>query len=638
LTVRLRGLTTLGLPNEHHVSVRINGHDAGAVEWEGAEPKELVADLPADVIRHGDNIVEVTGLLNDGVAYSLVLVNEIEVGFDHLYRAEDDYLLCRAPGRKTVTVHGLGTGDVAVFDLSDPARPRRITKVRIDGADGAYTVRFKAKKSSIPYAVAGLASMLTPDLKGATDGTLARRDDGADYLVIAPPALAAAAGNIAEYRASQGLSTRVVTTADIYASFNDGIAGPHAIHDFLAYVARKWKNVPDYVLLAGHGDYDYKDFKGLGQNLIPPLMVPTPKGLFAADSLYAYAGSRRGAPTCAVGRLPALSPAELFAMLAKIQAYESSTDQEWYRAVALVADNPDDGGNFTASAEALAGLTPQEPGRIYLADLPVAEAREQFLASVGGGASTVAYYGHAAMDRVAGEYLLKPSDIPGLLNADRPSVMLALSCLLGRFELPGVDALGEQLVAHPNGGTVAVWAPSGMSLNALANKLGQGVFRARYAGGTTSLGAAIRQSLEQYRVETGDSNPTLYNLIGDPALALNGAGVPAPLTSRHPSATGKGEAEGYALEWKSSAAGGDSLAAGEPGSTFSATFQRPKTDKAVTYIVEWSTDLVTWQPDPALVQEFIVDDGNDATETVRVQVQPTISTNNLFFRLLIGQR
>ena len=103
---------------------------------------ELVAHLPAGVLVHGDNTVEVTGILNEGIAYSLVLANNITVEFEHLYVAESDYLECHSRGARTVTVQGLRTPDIDVFDLSDPTLPRRLDKVRVNKYGSEFFASF----------------------------------------------------------------------------------------------------------------------------------------------------------------------------------------------------------------------------------------------------------------------------------------------------------------------------------------------------------------------------------------------------------------------------------------------------------------------------------------------------------------
>ena len=78
-----------------------------------------------------------------------------------------------------------------------------------------------------------------------------RTDNGADYLLITPSSLKAAAGRLADYRRSQGLETRVIDLDDIMDEFSHGLFSPEAIRDFLAYAYDHWKKAPAYVVLVG---------------------------------------------------------------------------------------------------------------------------------------------------------------------------------------------------------------------------------------------------------------------------------------------------------------------------------------------------------------------------------------------------
>ena len=108
-------------------------------------------------------------------------------------------------------------------------------------------------------------------------------------------------------------------------------------------------------------------------------------------------------------------------------------------------------------------------------------------------------------------------------NRDSPPVVAALTCVVGRFEIPGLDSLAESLVLEPEGGAVAVWAPSGLSLNGDAEILNQAFVGALGDGEADDivLGDAVLTALRRHAVE--GRYPFLwriYNLIGDPALPL----------------------------------------------------------------------------------------------------------------------
>ena len=61
--------------------------------------------------------------------------------------------------------------------------------------------------------------------------------------------------------------------------------------------------------------------RGYGGNLLPPVMVGTPQGLFASDG-WLVDSNGNGAPAVAIGRLPVLTAEELQRVVDRIIAYE----------------------------------------------------------------------------------------------------------------------------------------------------------------------------------------------------------------------------------------------------------------------------------------------------------------------------
>ncbi len=104
----------------------------------------------------------------------------------------------------------------------------------------------------------------------------------------------------------------VVTLEDIYDAFNFGVPSPLAVRDFpgLCLQPRGRKKLK-YAVLAGKGTYDYNDYLGLGDNLVPVILAKTPDGLCAADKMFGDVTGKNGLPEIAVGRLPAVTNAEL---------------------------------------------------------------------------------------------------------------------------------------------------------------------------------------------------------------------------------------------------------------------------------------------------------------------------------------
>jgi hypothetical protein len=131
------------------------------------------------------------------------------------------------------------------------------------------------------------------------------------------------------------------------------------------------------------------------------------------------------------------------------------------------------------------------------------------------------YKGHAGPDRLAAEGLLTAGNISSMNNAAGLHVMAAMTCLAGQFSLPGYDSLSESLVLKENGGSAAVWAPTGYSLNSLAKVLDEAFLKAAFGSPGTVLGDAILKAFKEYSLSGGQSYMIdIYTLLGDPALRL----------------------------------------------------------------------------------------------------------------------
>jgi hypothetical protein len=445
----------------------------------------------------------------------------------------------------------------------------------------------------------------------------------------------------------------VVLLEDVYDEFNDGLPAPEALRSFLTHARGTWATPPRFAALAGAGTYDYCGRMGYGDNLVPPLLVATPYGLYAADMRYGDADGD-GAPEVVVGRLPARTAAELNALVDKIQSYESAAEGNWQKAVVLAADNPDAGGDFEAASERVASRLAADsaPERIFAGRVGPSQARSELLGALNAGAAFVSYFGHAGMDRLAAEGLLTASDVPGLRNGERLPILTAMTCVMGQFAVPGYDCLGETLLLHPAGGAAAVWAPSGLSRNEPAQELAESLYGAVFRDGDVRLGDAVGRALRSY-AQSGRSRalPRIYNLLGDPALRVTGRSAARfdDWARDHFSATdladaavggilGDPDADSlqnlgeYALganpkqpggapglQWVTAGAG----AAGAPGADgIVVRFVRAKGLLDMAYRVDVSEDLRTWYSGSAYVLDVAVaDDGNGRTETVTCRVR-----------------
>ena len=297
-----------------------------------------------------------------------------------------------------------------------------------------------------------------------------------------------------------------------------------------------------------------------------------------------------------------------------------------------------------ARIAALAGAKHPVVEAIDLSATAVNAARGKLLARFNGGVGFIHYVGHGGVANWSSWNLLKASDMAAMNNASRPPAVVALSCLVGRYEAPGVDSLGELLLRKAGGGAVAAWGPSGLSRNDPAAALGEAFYRAALEDGCGTLGLAILQARRSLAADpfAGDTR-AVYNLLGDPALRIaNNLGARssgnnfaawrwerfAPADLAHPAVSGATAANffdyamdgGYGIEAELPEFG-YAMPKGGNESGFVLRWKRRIHRADVAYQLFVSENLEEWIPDPEDVQTVGVEpDPDGVMETVRTRV------------------
>ena len=516
LRAYLQGGTASITGSRHHAHVHVNGVEVGNAAWEGIKPYVLTATFDAALLADGNNTVTVQGELDPGVSLSAFAINGFDLSYPRAYRAVDNRLRLRGAGNPVVTVGGFSGSGIAVLNISDPRQPQWLAATTVAPAGSDYAVSFVPATPGTDYVVAVAAAPVS--VEGAAAPTLKAQNSGADYLVLAPNSLRAGANALAAQR-----SGKVIELQDIYDAFNDGIANPNAIRDFLRYAYRNWQPRPRYVALVGKGTIDPKDYMGLGTDLFPVLMATTPDGLFAADNRYADFNND-GVPELAIGRIPALTADEVTHYVAKLQAYESGGS---VTTALLVADNPDNAGNFTTNSDAIkqslrAKGVAAKP-IYYQAGTAANLTRQGIIDGINAGVGMINYVGHAGITQLASEGLLRNEDVSQLTNGSRLPLFLGLTCYVGNGSISGFDSLTETLLWRQGGGIVAAMAPTGMSDNAQAHILNLSIVDALFGSGASpTLGEATNAALTNLARRGGQRYMLdIYQVFGDPALQIH---------------------------------------------------------------------------------------------------------------------
>lgn len=526
LRAHLQGSTALAPAGaiDHHVRLRVNGAEVGQGAWAGIAPYELTATFGASsLFADHNNTVTVSAELDPNVSLSAFNVNSLDISYPRAYRAADDRLRLRGEGNPVVTVDGFSDSHIAVLDISDPRKPQWLAATTVAPPGNGYSVNFVPATPNTTYFAAVPAVPVF--VEGDTPSTLITKSNGVDYLVLAPASLRSGADALTDYRKGTGYSTQVVELQDIYDEFNDGIANPNAIRDFLRYAYRQWQPQPRFVALVGKGTFDPKDYLGFGTNRFPMLMAQTPSGLFVSDNRYVDFNDD-GKSELAVGRISALTDADMRNYVAKLQAYENGSGSQPPTTALLVADNPDAAGNFTAESKAVAqklGAAGLKPVPVHLQDLQIQEARQQIINALLAGVNVFNYIGHGSTTQLADEGLLLKEDVGQLTNQNHLPVFLAFTCGVGYGSYPGWDSLTETLLWQQDAGSVAAFAPTGLSDDSQAHVLNLSLVKALFGPGANPiLGDAANAARASLAKQGGQRYMLdIYQVFGDPALQVH---------------------------------------------------------------------------------------------------------------------
>jgi hypothetical protein len=276
---------------------------------------------------------------------------------------------------------------------------------------------------------------------------------------------------------------------------------------------------PSVVVIIGNGTLDHKDRMGYADSFVPIRMASTPWALAASDDRLLNNNHPR-LQRFAVGRLPITSEQEGLAYVEKLKAYESGAfDVRRYQAL-LVADNPDKGGDFHANADRLATALVSAAGFDGVRGLyhPRDAVRTNLRLSSAWDVGYVSYDGHGSTAQAGNgsERFITAADAALLQNTVHP-IFTALTCAAGDYAVPGTRSLAGALVLNPAGGAMASLAPTGLSLDKDAQRLGAAFVDSLYAGSNT-VGDALLEAETLTEGAISDFIPHVYSVVGEPAV------------------------------------------------------------------------------------------------------------------------
>lgn len=374
--------------------------------------------------------------------------------------------------------------------------------------------------------------------------TVPPKQRATNYLIVAASSLAASAKRWVAYRQRTGHRVELLLTGDVKgAPLRQGIRN----HIAALYGARDSKR-PFYVLLLGDAP-----------RLLPAWTSRQSTAPITTDNPYADMDDD-GIPDLALGRIPAMTDAEVDGIRAKVQRYESSYKVgPWNRRIHLFAAPGDYGGFVDALIEGVAADVLEQLSYDYDLQVlygargsPAAYPPHRFSDRVyellNSGSLFTVYLGHGTEKGPQyGWWNGKSYDIwktqqleRKLRMRNKTPVLLLVACDMGRFA--GVDGLGEKLLRHPQGppAVIAATATSHPYPNTLlVRELGllathervattglllqrakSRMMRQRDPGRDVLEGLAALVSTDKFREHLRQTHLRMYVLLGDPALRI----------------------------------------------------------------------------------------------------------------------
>jgi hypothetical protein len=559
------------------VSFTHNGVPFGERSVPAYQP--LTLDSATTVLDGTANVLEVE-VPSSAAANDRIDFGWWELRYRRRFQPINDSLFFDSPGTDPVYAYELKPFATSerplVVDVTSPLDPALVQGGfwdTIPAQAPLRMLRFEAAEN-VPrrYWVAppsNIALVVPSDLRffGAAPN-LRSGTNGADYLVIyydgdgVPNGGFTEAANALAAHRQQWLyvpgespphEVMKVKLSDIFNQFAGGRLDPGAIRSFLYSAVRgHWRNPATYVALIGDASYDPRNYLGRAPAGQPGSLLPTYPHLsffylleeipFACDDwLFDLDGDAYVLPEVLGGRLPVRDPATAARLVReKIIPYDANPERsEWKNEILLVADDygtsddPDCIGHLqqTVLLDTADVLSSMERKRVYLHLYPLQgdskpQARAATLQAINEGLASVCYIGHGSPFKIADENIMFASDAETFTNGPRQVLFTAWSCDVGKFDDPEIASMGERMLLHLAGGSIAVVSATELGFAGGNVELAGNFFEELatrvpgLSGHPRPTSLALYLAKERITNALHLENRRRYPVLGDPGTAL----------------------------------------------------------------------------------------------------------------------
>jgi len=516
---------------DHHIQVTLNDTLVFDDIFDGLDSIQASQILSDNTINQGGNTVKVDVLLENGILYSLVNVNWIELQYSSSLIAKDDYLNFRGfddvifsnnfeddtliiPG---IQIDGFSVDSGSVYAING-AKIERLKHVAFTPSDKGYTASFADISKQHDYIIAATPAIMTPEIS-----PVRVNEDlflGApDYLMISHPDFIDGLTSLKSFHENNGLNVKIVDVEDIYYQYSGGKTSPEAISEYISMAKDQFRL--QYVLLVGGDSYDYLNNLGLGSfSFIPSYYVTTSDVISYTPSDVPFVDfNHDNVPDLAIGRFPVRTVQELESLINKTIQYANNS---YTRTSVFAADRKSSGGNFPLYSESLVNELNNNWSitRAYLGDETQLNATNLLLDEINNGVALVNYFGHSGYSTWSFDRLLDIENIQNLNNLNKATVVVQWGCWNAYHVSPANNTMAHNFLVN-NNGAAAVLGASTLTKIDSDNALSQLYIPLASQTGM-SLGKALLQAKQQLAEQHPDYLDMLlgYLLLGDPAIEI----------------------------------------------------------------------------------------------------------------------
>jgi hypothetical protein len=504
----------------HAVNIQFNRIAVGTMNLIGLERKVQTFPLPISGLTNGDNSITLT----PGTGSGITLVDYTRLRYAHSYRADNDSLRFSVEPMHRVRVDGFSSSGIRVIDYTDPFGVRILNPL-IELNDSGFTIQLAAAtgQSSSPrllYAFTESEVDQSASLSLNQPSSLNLSTNGADLLIISHKSFIPSLTPLVSLRSSQGLTVLVVDVDDIYDEFGYGAHGPQAIRNFLAFVSDQWSRVPQYVILGGDASYDPRNYLGFGnRDFVPSKLVDATFNETSSDD-WLTDFNNDGIADIPVGRLPVSTQSQANIVVSKIVSFAPTNVPQ---SALLVADAQRNYYfNFEQANSQVQALLPASMvvERVDRRTEPSdAQASINIVNKLNSGQQLVNYSGHGNVNTWTDGSIFTTDLAMSLTNGNKLPFVVVTDCLNGYFHepSPGFSGLAEAFLQAPNGGAVASFASSGLTIPDGQHEMSLQLYTLLYGSQPIALGDAIKIA----KASTNDMDVRrTWIFFGDPSMKI----------------------------------------------------------------------------------------------------------------------